>query len=100
MPVAEWMSSSAQPREVKQYLKDLSQNLSGLALSALKTPFFALAPPSLLTALWELWQMALSGAAVAALALPSAARDAEGGSAQVPPQQARVGDAGSFTCPR
>lgn len=98
MPAAEWTSSSAQPREAKQYLKDLSQNLSGLALSALKTPFFALTPPSLLTALWELWQMALSGAAVAALG--PAFCCTEGDSAQVPPQQARVGDAGSFTCPR
>lgn len=48
----EWMSSSKQPREAKQFLKDLSQNLSGLALSALR-PSFALTPPSLLTALWD-----------------------------------------------
>lgn len=46
MPMAE------QPREAKQHLKDLPQNLSALALSAL-TPLLALTPPSLLSALWE-----------------------------------------------
>lgn len=82
MPVAEQRSSSEQPREAKQYLKDLSQNLSGLALSAL-APLLALTPPSLLAALGELWQVALSGAAP---------QDPEV-TVQVPPQQARVGDA-------
>lgn len=45
MPVAE------QLREAKQFLKDLPQNLSALALSAL-TPLFAVTLPSLLSALW------------------------------------------------